>query len=235
MTVTLKHFTPLHIASEAIRTCWQSQDNSDTYYEYEDNGGKALTPTCGPKDKELIERVANKFRHASTIEHLNYNFQIEGISRACLQEVARHRHTSLSVKSSRYTLKELKDEKSFMIPDIHGAMHFYPHMKRASKYLVLTNNFDVDDASVRALDALRSLVATGVSNDIAKYCMPESFKTELAWSINARSLQNFLSLRTNKAALWEIRDLANAIYEQLPEDHKFLFKDCIQGVTDDNS
>ena len=51
--------------------------------------------------------------------------------------------------------------------------------------------------------------------------------TELAWTINMRALQNFLHLRTNKAALKEIRDLANAVFESLPEDHKFMLKDSI--------
>ncbi|MBQ2431066.1 MAG: FAD-dependent thymidylate synthase, partial [Campylobacter sp.] len=42
-----------------------------------------------------------------------------------------------------------------------------------------------------------------------------------------RSLQNFLSLRTSKSALWEIRNLANLIYEALPDEHKFIFENCL--------
>jgi thymidylate synthase (FAD) len=34
-------------------------------------------------------------------------------------------------------------------------------------------------------------------------------------------------LRTSKAALWEIRELAYKVYEQIPEDHKFMFEDFI--------
>ncbi|MDD5360399.1 MAG: FAD-dependent thymidylate synthase [Sulfurovaceae bacterium] len=197
MQVTLLHHTPLTVCSNAIRTCWQSFDKSD-------NGGE--------KDRELIDRVGNKFKHASTLEHLAYNFYIKGISRACLQELARHRMTSLSVKSTRYTLKELKDS---------GDIDY-------SKFLVFTGNEVVDDASKTALDNLQKILQSGVSNDIAKYCLPESYKTELTWSINARSLQNFLHLRTSKDALWEIRNLANTIFEALPEDHKYLFEDCMQ-------
>ena len=63
--------------------------------------------------------------------------------------------------------------------------------------------------------------------DIAKYCLPESYKTELTWSINARSLQNFISLRSSKSALWEIQNLANAIYAALPDEHKFIFDECV--------
>lgn len=196
MKITLLHNTPLNICAHAIRTCWQSFDKSD-------DGGE--------KDLALIDRVGNKFKHASTLEHITYNFYIQGISRALLQELARHRIASLSVKSTRYTLKELKE------CDIIDY----------EKFLVLTGNEIVDNASKTALDNLQNVLKDGISNDIAKYCLPESYKTELTWTINARSLQNFLHLRSSKDALWEIRNLANAVYETLPEEHKYLFEDHI--------
>ncbi len=203
MQVTLLHHTPLFICSNAIRTCWQSFDKSD-------NGGQ--------KDRELIDRVGNKFKHASTLEHLNYNFYIKGISRALLQELARHRVASLSVKSTRYTLKELKSEKPFSKNDT----------QRAEKYLVFTDIDIVNQMSIKALENLRVVLESGVSNDKAKYCLPESYKTELTWSINARSLQNFISLRSDKAALWEIRALANLIYQSLPNEHQYLFQEQLK-------
>ena len=198
MKITLNHYTPLLICADAIRTCWQSFDKSD-------EGGE--------KDKELIDRVGNKFKHASTLEHLVYNFYIEGVSRALLQELARHRMASLSVKSTRYTLKELKNEETFQPKDI----------ERASKYLVLTNVGIVDEMSIKSLENLRLVLIEGISNDKAKYCLPESYKTELTWTINARSLQNFLTLRSDKSALWEIQNLSLALYNALPEEHKYLF------------
>jgi len=198
MKVELLQYTSLEICAHAIRTCWQSFDNSD-------DGGE--------KDKDLIHRVGNKLKHSSTLEHLSYTFYISGVSRALLQELARHRIASLSVKSTRYTLKELKDE------DLDNIDY--------KKYLVFTDIEAVDNASKDALKNLKIILDSGVSNDKAKYCLPESYKTELTWSINARSLQNFLSLRTSKAALWEIQDLANAIFDTLPNEHKYLFKQCV--------
>ena len=200
--IKLLNFTPLWVCSNAIRTCWQSFDKGD-------NGGE--------KDIELIDRVGNKFKHASTLEHLSYNFYLKGISRALLQELARHRMANLSVKSTRYTLKELKNESEFKKGDFENA----------SRYIVLTGNETVDNASINALENLRQILQTPISLDIAKYCLPECYKTELSWSINARSLQNFLSLRTSKSALWEIRNLANLIYEALPDEHKFIFENCL--------
>ena len=198
--VKLLHYTPLKIADLAISKCWDK-------------------PTKEGINVDRIERVANKNKHASTIEHLNYNFDIT-ISRACLQELARHRHTSLSVKSSRYTLKELMNEDPF-------DWDYNETDERATKYLIFTGNKSVDEASIKGLEELRILVANNVSNDHSKYAMPEAYKTSLIWTINARSLQNFLSLRTSTSALWEIRELAYAVYYQIPEDHRFLFKDSI--------
>jgi thymidylate synthase (FAD) len=203
--VTLNHYTPLTICSTAIRTCWQSFDKSD-------NGGQ--------KDRDLIDRVGNKFKHASTLEHLNYSFYIAGVSRALLQELVRHRMASLSVKSTRYTLKELKEEAPFELRD----------KLRATRYLVMTDNKTVDEMSIKALENLRQVLAQNISNDVAKYCLPESYKTELTWTINARSLQNFLTLRSNKAALWEIRKLAHVVFDALPADHRYLFESCIEDL-----
>lgn len=95
--------------------------------------------------------------------------------------------------------------------------------QRASKYIVFTGDEQVDTMSILALENLRQLINEGKPNDIVKYCMPESCKTSLVMSINARALFNFLELRSSKHALKEIQDLARAMYEVLPEDHKFLF------------
>jgi len=244
MTVTLLNHTPLWIADKAIGKCWDKPTP--------DTNDEGVCPSCGSESFEFksqpddyylcdncnaqfgspikipgcnvarIERIANKNKHASTIEHVSYNFDIDGISRACLQELVRHRISSFSVKSSRYTLAELTDEDTFITPFTEQYA-----IDRACKYIVLTGNDDVDSASVEALENLRSILNNNCSNDLAKYCMPEAYRTSLVWTINARSLQNFLSLRSSKAALWEIRDLAQAIFDALPDDHKFLFEDCV--------
>lgn len=99
--------------------------------------------------------------------------------------------------------------------------------ERASKYIYLTGNNEVDDVTIAQLEMLRQKVANGMANDKVKPFIPEAYKTSLVMTINARSLQNFLALRTSKHALWEIRDLANEMYNKLPEDHKYLFTDFI--------
>ena len=231
MQVRLLHYTPLEVAATAIRKCWASEGKADTEHTAmeelwgtaDENLGAALQLAdieLGEADRKLIDRIGNKFKHASTLEHLSYNFDIDGISRACLQELARHRHASLSVKSTRYTLKELKELDEFRWTTKE-------EREAASKYIVLTDDYVVDAHNIRQLNIVAGAVKAGKSNDIVKYLIPEAYKTSLVWSVNARALQNFLQLRTNKAALWEIRELAYEIFKQLPEEHKYLFKDCL--------
>jgi len=200
MNIKLLNYTPLAIADTAIGKCW-------------DTG--CIVDVDDMRDR--IFRVANKSGHTSTIEHLYYSFDIDGISRAVLQELSRHRIASYTVKSSRFTLKkDLKNEHPFN----------YKDYDRAVKYVKLTGDGDVDQASIKALENVRQLVKANKSNDVIKYALPESFKTSLVFSINARSLQNFLRLRTHKNALQEIRDLGYGIYKVLPESHKYLYEEC---------
>lgn len=206
MKVELLSYTDLSVCDIAISKCY----GKEPYGELE-------------KQQARINRVANVSKHASTIEHLVYSFDIDGCSRALLQELARHRHQNLTVRSTRYTLKELKNEKSFI--GVYGY-----EFNRASKYVVLTHDLDTNEAIVDSLEATRKLIINGLSNDIAKYSLTEAYKTSLVSTFNARSLQNFLSLRSSKHALWEIQLLANAMYDCIPGEHKFLFENVMNEL-----
>ena len=205
--VKLLSYTPLEVINTAIRTCWDSHDKSDN---------------LGEKDLDLIKRVVLQNFHESVCEHCVFNFFIQGISRLNLMELTRHRLASYSVKSTRYTLKELRNETEFTIKD----------KERASKYINLTDNNNVDECSIQALENVRRLVNNAVNynvtQDLIKYALPECYKTDLTFSINVRSLRNLLKLRTSKSAHFEIRNLAYKLYEALPEEFKFLFADVIE-------
>ena len=207
MKVELLHATPLEVVDIAICKCYSNKPHDEL-----------------EKIQARITKVANVSKHSSTIEHLNYSFDIDGISRSLLQELARHRIASYTVKSTRYTLQELKKD-----PYYKGTMTT-DKITWASKYIVLTGIIDVDIASSQALEKLQNLIQKDLKNDIAKYCMPEAYKTSLVMTINARSLQNFLELRTSKHALKEIQDLARAMFEALPSDHKFLFRSLLNDI-----
>lgn len=221
MEIKLKHIAPIDLIVDAIRQCYDSGDLSDSKWEdvapeWENSD---MYYVLGPKDKALIQRII-KSGHESTLEHCQITFEVKGFSRAVLQELARHRiGTSLSVKSTRYTLKELKDEESFLYKS------WDKQKARAEKYLVMTGNDQVDAASISALERLRLLVASGLPNDYTKFCMPESYKVDAIITMNVRSLRHFLILRKVLRALWEIRNLANGMEAVIPEEYLFMFED----------
>lgn len=196
MTVNLLHHTPLKVCSYAIRTCYNSHHKSD-------DGGK--------EDMRLICRVGKEYGHTSVIEHIVFTFDIQGISRACLQELARHRMASLSVKSTRYTLRELTTLKT-------PSESCTTEVLECFRKFVVPVNAPIERHSLKTLKRIRSMMKEGMPIDRAKYMLPESYKTSLVWTINFRSLLNFLDLRTNKRALWEIRKLAFKILDLIPHE-----------------
>ena len=195
MIVRLHSYTPLNVAISAIRTCWDSQSKSNP-----------------EADAALLNRIVHKHKHLSTIEHLIYNFEIFGISRGCLQELVRHRLASYSVKSTRYTLKELLNSTNM------------------EHFIVKSNNNEIDSYNIKTLEKMKELKESGVPNDTLKYMLPEAFKTHLHFSINARSLRNFFELRLKKDAHFEIRKLANLIFQALPKEHSQIFEDFLPMI-----
>ena len=190
----------MSIIIEATRTCYDSMSKSDN---------------LGDKDLALLKKIIDS-KHESVLEHMVFTFKITDISRACLQELARHRIASYSVKSTRYTLKELRDT-----PD-----------NELEKFLIEDIESIVKSSAIDSLKKIKMML--NMSNpdmDKIKYALPECYKTELVWTINLRSLRNFLKLRLSLKAHQEIRKLATIIYSclvaNLPND--ILFQDVIDG------
>jgi len=222
MFVQLFHASSISLIVNGIRTCYNSFSNSDSYFD--DIGNYIL----GEKDKALIEKIIESGHH-SVLEHQIYTFYINGISRNCLQELSRHRiGVSPSVRSTRYTLKELKNEKPFIDYIINGqTIETIMHHDRAKKYVVYTGDSFIDSSSVRALDNVREAISNGITNDVAKYCLPECYKTSGQYTFNARSLIHLFELRMSSRALKEFRELACHIYFAIPEEYRFMFGKAI--------
>lgn len=222
MEVTLLDHTSLINTIKAIRTCWDSFNKMDSFC-YTDNS-KIRFDSIGENDIDLIKRVAVKNSHESTIEHLVFNFSIKGISRGCLQELARHRLASFSVQSSRYVLKKLiKDVELFRVDDLETLEEYF--------YIdSIRDNLTALTELVSSANNLLNLAKTGIANDELKYVLPESFRTDLIFTINARSLRNLLNLRTSRRALPEIRKLALCLFNSIPVAYKFLFLDKVNQM-----
>ena len=205
MKVKLLNKPDMSIIIEATRTCYDSMSKSDN---------------LGEKDLALLEKIIDS-KHESVLEHMVFTFKITDISRACLQELARHRIASYSVKSTRYTLKELRDT-----PDNELENFLIENIEPIVKY-----------SSIESLKKIKMMLnMPNPDMDKIKYALPECYKTELVWTINLRSLRNFLKLRLSLKAHQEIRKLAYEIYTYLMVNiSKLNLYDIIfKGVRDGN-
>lgn len=157
---------------------------------------------CYGKDDYNPKRVERCLRngHTSVAEHVSATFRIEGISRSCLAQLSRHRMASFSVMSQRYC--EIEGDDWYVVP---------PSVIKAGEEVGFRAETE------KAAKAYRRLLAKGVKKEDARFLLPEATKTSLIMTINARSLMNFLSLRLDKSAQWEIRELANAMVQALKE------------------
>ena len=159
----------------------------------------------------------NNLGHHSVFEHVSYTFKIEGISRACLAQTTRHRMASFTVESQRYTDQS---ENICITPEsLHNSSEGYLCVE-VEKYL---------DYGKRLYKAL---LECGYKREDARLILPEGTSTKLYMTINLRSLFNFLELRMHKNSQWEIRNVANAMYDELGEDVKILVDAYIGGNND---
>lgn len=167
------------------------------------------------KNPEKLLRNLYKLDHGSVFEHAYYTFKIEGISRACLAQLTRHRHASYTVRSQRYCSES---EQSFVIPK-----GFYEESHIALKYHKFM------DAAKEFYDFL---IENGVKREDARFVLPQATATDLYMSCNLRELIHIAKLRISKHAQWEIRELVREmvmlVVEHSPE-LEFMFEEVLNN------
>lgn len=186
----------LYKAMRGARTCYQS-------YEYSDN--------MGEKDINLLKKLV-KLGHHSVLEHCVLTFELKGYSRAVLQQVSRHRMASTSVQSTRYTINKMVDNYDF-----HNYHEYFVEVDDLTDAI---NSQNVE----RTISILKEQIIDGekLPNDKIKYTFPESLKVTSQLTINLRSLMNFMKQRLDSHALWEIREMAKLMYDELDDNYKEL-------------
>ena len=102
--VTLLQDSGLGVAEIAARTCYDSFENSENACIKEAMEHLDTQAINEIEDSELLSTLAWVHHHHSIIEHATLSFLVQGTSRGVLQEHARHRIQSLSVRSTRYTM-----------------------------------------------------------------------------------------------------------------------------------
>lgn len=191
--------------------------------------------TCTGNEERIKEYDPVKFLtslvergHESVIEHINLTFRVEGISRALLQELARHRHISLSVRSTRYTLGKMALDPKWL-DKVTAEMKEILSLAATRYSQRKLDNVGVEYVESAAVRVLEALNYSGVSKlpDLGKYFLPDVFPTAFMLTLNARELRHIFKLRSRPEALHEFQYLTKALYDAIPEDYRGLFKDCM--------
>lgn len=188
------------LALTAIRTCYSANKPSEIvakegkrYFKSKASDGK------GGTDADRLIRMIISSGHTSTVEHITFNFAVEGISRALLAQITRHRvGWSFSIQSQRYVRLGSNDKSGgfdYVMPDkIKGNIEAESIFK----------------ASMRAIqmdyDALRSY---GIPAEDARAVLPQATSCNGVISANLRAILDFYGKRkAGNGAQAEIAGLA---------------------------
>jgi len=187
--------------------------------------------TLEPADEGLI-RFLMRERHGTPFEHNSFRFHVR-CPIFVAREWMRHRVASLNELSGRYT--ELPD--AFYVPapeDVRtqvGKPGAYVFEQLDDETAERTRE-RMQESYAAAYATYRAMLADGVAKEVARAVLPVGIYTEFWWTLNARSLMNFLSLRNAETAQREIRRYAAAVEvffaRHMPVTHAaFLTRDRV--------
>ena len=167
-------------------------------------------------DEGLI-RFLMRDRHGTPFEHNAFRFHIR-CPIFVAREWFRHRVGSFNEFSMRYA----RATDDFYLPEHEdvrtqvgkpGAYSFEP----VDDELAERAREELQAVYETAYATYERLVEAGVARELARSVLPVGAYTEFFWTVNARALMNFVSLRNHENAQREIRRYAEAVETFLAE------------------
>lgn len=223
MKVRLLTYTPepeKTIAS-AAKLCYASSDIDSL-----------LNGLTEEKTNSFIDMLTD-IGHASPIEHASFTFGIEGVSRALLAQITRHRIASFSVQSQRYVeenkfefvtppeIEKVPEAKEEFLNQMQSAIDSYNKLADILKEIHFKQFLsDGLDEKVAKSKAQKKAI------EDARFVLPNACDTKMIMTINARSLMNFFNLRCCNRAQWEIKALADEMLKLVCKVAPTLFKNA---------
>lgn len=164
-------------------------------------------------DRDELLRKILSLGHLSVLEHANFTFGLEGISRACSHQLVRHRIASYAQQSQRYVSPKARFA-AVTPPSIAGRPHLL------ERYEALLDEIH---------GVYRELLDAGVPAEDARFVLPNAAQTKLVMSMNARELLHFFNLRCCRRAQWEIRAMAKEMLRLVRPVAPLLFAQAGPG------
>ncbi len=203
------------VALTAIRTCYSANKPTEIVAKEGAKyfGSKASDGGAGTDADRLFRHIVRS-GHSSTLEHISFTFAIEGVSRALLAQLTRHRAGfSFSVQSQRY-VRMGSDDKiggfDYVVPDTvakdSGEGSDDDYVRQSVMY----------DFILHAQETYDRLRALGVPAEDARSVLPNAAATNLVMTANLTALLSFYSKRrSGKGAQKEITELAEALRREV--------------------
>ena len=167
----------------------------------------------GNDQNVYVQKVMER-GHLSVTEHAVFTFAVEGVSRALLAQLTRHRIASFSVQSQRYV--SMENEFEYVIP---------PSIKALGAEEEAEYRREMEQMHEWYCMWQKKLGKSGESsNEDARFVLPNAASTRLLVTMNARELLHFFSLRCCKRAQWEIREMAWAMLKACKEVAPAIFE-----------
>ncbi len=175
------------------------------------------------RDRQLIDYLL-RHRHETPFEHSVFTFHIK-----CPIFVARqwfrHRMASYNEISGRYTRLEYEFYTPQELRREAGPDYRYEALSGETTRRLAQ---EMAEHYERSYALYQQLLAEGVAKEQARIVLPLALYTQFYWTVNARSLMNFLSLRAERHAQEEIRAYAEAIMgmfkEKMPWSYEAFVK-----------
>lgn len=162
--------------------------------------------TTESKIRNILQITFDK-GHESIIEHASFTFSIKGVSRTLTHQLVRHRIASYSQQSQRYVRIS---NPEYVTPET---------IRNSNVYLG-----EYDDLMQQIWKLYDAMVDNGIPAEDARFVLPNSCKTNIVVTMNARELHHFFKLRCCEKAQWEIRDLACKMLELAKEKAPIIFE-----------
>ncbi|MCU1635470.1 MAG: thymidylate synthase, flavin-dependent [Cryobacterium sp.] len=157
----------------------------------------SATETDEKRDRGLINYLMRD-RHGSPFEHNSMTFYVQAPI-FVFREFMRHRIASYNEESGRY--RELRPvfyvpaaDRNLVQVGKPGAYDFLPGTPEQSALVVQQTRA----VSVHAYESYQRMLQAGVAREVARIVLPLNIYSSMYVTVNARSLMNFLSLRTRR-------------------------------------
>ena len=165
--------------------------------------------------EEFLRRVMGR-GHLSVSEHASFTFAVEGVSRALLAQLTRHRIASFSVQSQRYV--SMADGFDYVVP---------PSIRALGPDEEAEYRRQMEQIHAWYCAWQQKLGGPGeAANQDARFVLPNAASTRLVLTMNARELRHFFALRCCGRAQWEIREMAWQMLCECRRAARVLFEDA---------